>query len=147
MKRSALRLLAATLVLFSFSAAWAEDDHAYTEGAVVSVGYIRTEPGKFDDYMRYLASTYKSMMEAEKKAGLILDYGVYQAFPRNLNEPDLILTITFKNMAALDGLEAKADPIVKQIFSSLKKADEGFADRGKIRTNLGGEILRELILK
>jgi len=147
MKRSATRLLAAALMLFSVSAVLAEDDHAYTEGPVLNVNYIRTEPGKFDEYLRYLSTTYKTLMEAQKKAGLILDYGVYQAFPRNTQEPDLILTITFKNLAALDGLDAKVDPIVKQVFSSLKQADQAQIDRGKMRTDMGGELVRQLILK
>jgi len=146
MKRSVTRLLTAAFMLFSISA-FAEDDHAYTEGPVIQVDYIRTEPGKFDDYMKYLSTTYKSLMETGKKAGVILDYGVYQAFPRGPQEPDLILTMTFKNMAALDNMNAKVDPIVKQVFSSLKQADQSSIERGKLRTDLGGELLRQLILK
>jgi hypothetical protein len=147
MKRSATRLLAAALVLFSVAAFAADEDHAYTEGPVISVDYIRTAPGKFDEYMKYLSTTYKALMEAGKKAGIILDYGVYQAFPRNPQEPDLILTMTFKNMAAMDNMNAKIDPIVKQVFSSLKQADQADIDRGKLRTDLGGELLRQLVLK
>lgn len=149
MKRSATRLLIAAFMLFPVSMALAQDqsDHAYTEGPVIAVQYIRTEPGKFDEYLRYLATTYKSLMEAQKKAGIIMDYAAYQTFPRSLQEPDLILTTTFKNMAALDGLDAKADPIVKKTFSSLQKADEASIARGKLRTDMGGELVRQLILK
>jgi hypothetical protein len=41
--------------------------------AVTELAYIKVKPGKFDDYMKYLDTTYKSLMEANKKAGLISD--------------------------------------------------------------------------
>jgi hypothetical protein len=147
MKIYATRMLAAALMLFSVSAAMGQDDHAYTEGPVVNVAYIRTEPGKFDEYLRYLAGTYKALMEEQKKAGIIQDYAVYAANPRTPQEPDLILTVTYKNMAALDGLDAKVDPLVKKLFSSLGQADQASAERGKLRTQLGAEFVRKLELK
>src|SRR5262245_55378872 len=115
MNRITARLAAAALLLLSVPVL-ADDDHAYTEGPVVTVSYVRTEPGKFDEYMKYLATTYKALMEEQKKAGLILDYGVYAAAPRTLQDPDLILTVTVKNMAALDDVNAKNDPILKKVF-------------------------------
>lgn len=145
MKVSANRLVAVALTLFSLAAI--ADDHAYTEGPVINVSYIRTEPGKFEEYLKFLSTTYKTLMEEQKKAGVILDYGVYAANPRTPQEPDLILTVTYKNMAALDDLDAKVDPLVKKIYSSLDKADAASAERGKLRTQLGGEQLRELKLK
>lgn len=147
MKRSAMPLCAALLLLCSFGTAVAEDDHAYTEGAVVEVSYIRVEPGKFDEYMKYLAGTYKVLMEEQKKAGVILNYSVFAATPRTPQDPDLILTITYKNMAALDNLDAKVDPIMKKAFASLAKASEASIERGKLRTQLGSQLVRELILK
>jgi hypothetical protein len=53
--------------------------------------YIKVKPGKFEDYMKYLSTTCKSIMEAENE-GLIGGYGVYSAEPRTPQEPDLILT-------------------------------------------------------
>lgn len=147
MKRPIVSLCAAMLSVFSLSTAMADDERAYTEGPVVDVSYIRTEPGKFDEYMKFLSTTYKALMEEQKKAGVILDYGVLAATPRTLDDPDLILTITYKNMAALDGLDAKTDPLLKKLYSSLSKADEASVDRGKLRTQIGSDLLRELILK
>jgi hypothetical protein len=128
-------------------AAWAEEDHAYTEGAVLSVGYIRTKYGMFDEYMKYLDGPYKQLMEEQKKAGAIVDYGVYQAYPHNPHEPDIILTVVYKNWAALDGLRDKVDPIMKKVFGSMDSASKGAVDREKVREALGGAFLRELKLK
>jgi hypothetical protein len=45
------------------------------------VSSIRTEPGMFETCLKYLSTTYKQMMDEQKKAGIILDYAVYQATP------------------------------------------------------------------
>ena len=62
---------AALVGLAVMSVAALADDHAYTEGSVVNVAAIRTEYGKFDDYMKYLDTTWKAEQEAAKKAGYI----------------------------------------------------------------------------
>ena len=128
-------------------AAWAEEERTYTDGAVLSVGYIRTKYGMFDEYMKYLAGPYKRLMEEQKKAGTIVDYGVYQAYPRNPNEPDIILTVVYKNWAALDGLRDRVDPMMKRVFGSMDAASKGAVDRDKVREALGGAFLQELKLK
>jgi len=128
-------------------ATWADEERAYTEGTVVSVGYVKTKPGMFDEYLRYLAGPYKHLMEEQKKAGTIVDYGVYQAYPRSPHDPDLILTVTYKNWAALDGLRDKLDPLLKKEFGSMDGASKGAVDREKLRENLGGQFLHELRLK
>lgn len=146
MKKSVLLLLAAILTV-STSATRAEDDHAYTQGPVTLVSFVRTEPGMFEDYLRYLDNTYKKIMEAEKKQGIILDFAIYQSLPRDAQDADLILTITYKNMAAFDNLQAASDPVIKEVFGSLPKAASASADREKLRKQLGNQLVRQLILK
>ena len=123
------------------------DERSFTEGSVVVVSNIRTEPGQFDNYLKYLAGTYKSLMEEYKKAGIILDYGVYSTSPTNPSEPDLILTVAYKNLAAMDNLDAKQDPIGKKIWGSLQASSQASAERGKMRAQLGSRMLRQLVLK
>ena len=79
------------------------DDHSYSEGPVVNVGRIRTVDGHFDDYMKWLSTTWKQEQEAAKKAGYILSYQVMQIEPRGPDDADLLLMVTYKNWAALDG--------------------------------------------
>lgn len=146
LKKPILLLLAAFLTI-SASVTRADDDHAYTQGPVVIVSYVRTQPGMFEEYMRYLGSTYKHLMEEYKKQGIITDYSVYQSRPRDPQDADLILTVTYKNMAALDDLQARTDPTAKQAFGSLAKASSASADRGKLRTEVGSQMIRQLILK
>ena len=146
MKKPILLLLAAILTV-SASVTRAQEDHAYTQGPVVIVSFVRTEPGMFDEYLRYLDVTYKRLMEEYKRQGIVTDYAIFQAIPRDPNDADLILTITYKNMAAFDELQARTDPVVKQVFGSLPKAASASAERDKMRKQLGSQMVRQLILK
>ena len=146
MKKFILLLLAAILTI-STSAVRAQEDHAYTQGPVTIVSFVRTEPGMFEEYLRYLSNTYKKLMETQKKQGVVTDYAVYQTLPRGPQDADVILTVTYKNMAALDGLQERTDPLIKETFGSLPKADSASADRDKLRKQLGSQLVRQLILK
>lgn len=128
-------------------AALADEDHPYTEGTVVNVAAIRTEYGKFDDYMAYLGTTWKAQQEAAKKAGHILSYRVITVEPRGEDDPDIYLVTNYKNWAALDDATAKNDAIAKQVEGSLAAANKGAVDRGKIRRVLGSWTGQELVLK
>jgi hypothetical protein len=122
-------------------------DRPYTEGPVSVVSAIRTETGMFDDYMAWIAGPWKQDMEAQKKAGIVVEYKVYATSPRNPNEPDLYLVVTYKNWASFDGLNAKLDPITEKLSGSVQKANAEAVGRGKMRKVLGDEILQQLILK
>jgi hypothetical protein len=123
------------------------DDHAFTEGPVVNVASIRTIDGKFDDYMKWLDTTWKREQEAAKKAGYIVSYQVLTVEARGPDDPDVYLVITYKNWAALDGAIAKGDAIAKQIEGSVAAANQSEADRGKIRRVLGASTMQVLELK
>ena len=123
------------------------DDHAYTEGPVVNVAAIRTEYGKFDDYMKYLDTTWKAEQEAAKKAGYITGYRVITVEARTENDPDVYLVIYYKNWAALDNSTAKGDAIAKQVEGTLEAQNKGAVDRGRIRRVLGSWTGQELTLK
>jgi hypothetical protein len=144
-RKHVLGFLGAVLALGATVASAA--DRPYTEGSVLNVSSIRTEPGMFDAYMNFLATTYKQNMEAQKAAGIILDYDVYVAVPRGPDDPDIYLVTTYKNMAALDGLAEKTDPIMQKLFGDMAQRSAATISRGKMRTALGSEQIRELKLK
>lgn len=146
MKTRALGALAGLFAFVALTGAQAAD-RPWTEGPVSEISSIRTEPGKFDDYMAWLAGPYKQMMEAMKAAGLIVDYAVYATSPRSPSDPDLYLVTVYKNMAALDDLAAKSDPIAEKLQGSLAEQNKAYIDRGKMRTVLGSQLIREAVLK
>ena len=143
-----LTALAATVMSMSvMSSAFADDSRTYTEGTVTNVSSVRTKPGMFDAYMKWLDTTYKQLMEEEKKAGIIVDYAVYAAVPRSPHDPDLYLTVTFKNLAALDGLDDRVEPIERKVWATRDAANKADADRESMREIIGSELIRHLNLK
>jgi hypothetical protein len=123
------------------------DEKFYSEGDVVTVEGIRTVYGHFDDYMKFLATTWKQEMESAKSAGYIVSYEVYGAEPRGPDDPDLYLVVHYKNWAALDGLHDRMEALAQKIYGSTDAASQGAIERGKIRRPLGGQIVQVLKLK
>jgi len=146
-KTRALGALLGALAFASVAGVAHAADRPYTEGNVMQVTAIRTEPGMFDEYMKYLAGPYRQIMEEQKKAGVIVDYSFYSALPRGPHDADLYIVTVYKNMAALDGLDAKVDPITERIMGSMEQQSSATVQRGKLRTILSDEIIRELVLK
>jgi hypothetical protein len=123
------------------------DGRDYTDGSVVNVASIRTVDGHFDEYMHWLATTYKRLMDAQKKAGLILSYQVMVVEARGPHDPDIYLITEYKNWAALDGLGHKTDAVIAEVVGSLEQADHAQAEREKIRTVLGSQTMQAAVLK
>jgi hypothetical protein len=124
----------------------AQDERAYTDGPVTEMDYIRVEYGRFEEYIDWLNSTWKPTMEATKKAGLIIDYKVFSSTPPSPDHPDIILWITYKNMAALDkGAEEEA--VAKKVICSTECQNKARVGRNEYRKVLRRQYIRELILK
>jgi hypothetical protein len=125
----------------------AQDERAYTEGPVSEMDYIHVEYGHFEEYIDWLNSTWKPTMEAMKKAGLIIDYKVLRLTPKSVDQPNIILMITYKNAgAALDkGVELEA--VAKKVICSTECQNKARVGRNEYRKVLGTEYIRELILK
>jgi len=140
-------LAVATLSMASVSTVLADDSKPYTDGPVSEVTSIRTKPGMFDAYMKWLDTTGKQLRDEEKKAGIIVDYAVFEVMPRSPHDPDLYLVVTYKNMAALDGLGDRVEPIMKKIWATRDAAEKADADRESMREILGTEVIRQLDLK
>jgi len=128
------------------TSAWA-DGRDYNDGPVVNSYYIRTIDGHFDDYMHWLATTYKKEQEAAKAAGLITNWRVLVVEARTPQDPDIILVTEYKNWAALDHLAGKMEQVSAQVEGSVDAANKSEADRAKIRTVLGSRTSQEAILK
>ncbi|MEI7037558.1 hypothetical protein [Fulvimonas yonginensis] len=145
MKRVAM-LFASLMLSAVMGATFAQEAKPYREGAVRQVSFIKIKPGQFNNYMKYLDGPYKAVMEASMKAGLITGWSVYEAQARTPQDPDLILTVNYPNMAALDRTD-EADAIRAKVAGSLEAQDKAAIDRESMRELLGSQLIRELILK
>ncbi|HVZ69805.1 MAG TPA: hypothetical protein VG891_10100 [Rhizomicrobium sp.] len=138
--------LAALFALIILPAA-AASDRGYDNGPVWDFTAIQTKDGHFDDYMKFVTTTWKKQQEAMKKAGYITDYKVYVVVDPRDNEPDIYLATQVKNMAEFDRSLDEMEAFFAKNFGSQDQANKEQADRGTIRTIRGDMLARELILK
>ena len=127
--------------------ALAQNDRQYTDGPVTEVDYVQVEYGHFAEYIDWLNSTWKPTMEAMKKAGLIIDYKVFQANPKSLDQPNIYLWITFKNAAAALDKGVELEYVARKVIGSTEYQNTKRVERSAYRKRLGIEFIRELILK
>ena len=129
----------------------AQNARGFSYGSVTLVNYVHVYYGHFEEYMAWVTSTWLPTMEAAKKAGLIIDYKVFQADPKNPDEPNLFLEITFKNFAAYAGdLGDKTDEfeaVTEKVICSLECQNQARVHRNELRKVLGNEVIREIIFK
>ena len=146
MKRPIAWLFAGLLSLLALPAV--AQDRAWSEGPVTNVSAIKIVDGQFENYMEYLSKNWKVVMEEAKKAGYVLDYHVYGAQAHNPQEADVYLVVTYPNMAMLDGMDKKMEPIQAKVLKmNVREADEASGKRVVMRTLMGEELLREINLK
>jgi hypothetical protein len=145
--RTLLRILgsaALTLVLCSTLVVTsdAQAHRPYKDGPVVNVSSVRTLPGQYDNYMLYLYGDYAKLMEAQKAAGMITAWSVLRAQPQHPDDPDVFLTVTYPNMAALDNLRDRTDPIAQKVLNhSPEQSAAANAQRGQMRRAIGSQLL------
>ncbi len=126
----------------------AASGRVYTEGPVTVMTYVRSKPGMFERYMAYLNGPYRMIMEAQKTAGLITAYAIQTSPTRTPQDHDLLLTVTYRNWAALDGLADRSDGVANRVRQNTpQQRDQEFIDRAEMREVLGSRNYQQLVLK
>jgi opacity protein-like surface antigen len=119
----------------------------YDNGPVWQISYIESQPGMFDDYMQYLSTGWRQGLEAEKRAGNVLDYKVLGVANARDGEPDVVLITQFKNMAVFDESLDALDRRTAAQWGSVQASNQGYIDREKLRKQRGSIMARELRFK
>jgi hypothetical protein len=130
--------------------AWAGPAQAeapYTEGSVWQVTMVHTKPGMSDDYLKGLAKNLKTTLEEQKKQGLILSYKILLGQAATPGDFDIVNMVEYANMAALDGLREKTDPIATKLIGSEDQQRQSAMKRAEIREIVGSKLMREITLK
>jgi len=141
-----LRTFTAIALLLVGTSAFAQAS-SYTPGTVWTFSNIQIEPGQFENYMDFLATTWKKSNEFGKKEGNVVSYHVFQVNnPRN-GEPDLILAIESKDY--LTNAEQLALQKKYEAFLAMdqRKMNAASGERKVMRKLLGNMELQELKLK
>ncbi len=119
----------------------------YTEGTVWTLTMIKTKAGLGDDYFRQISQSVKPVYEEEKKQKIILDYKILEGDAMGPEDFNIIIMVEYPNMAALDGLRDKMDPIVEKVMGSQDQQRATAVKRLDIREILGTKTMREITLK
>ena len=119
----------------------------YTEGGVWQVTMVRTKPGMGDDYLKALAKIFKSTNDEAKKQGIISDYKILVGDAATQQDYDMLLMIQYPNMAAMDGLRDKTDPIANKLVGTDDQQRDLAVKRLEIREIMGDKLMREITLK
>jgi hypothetical protein len=119
----------------------------YTEGAVWTLTFVKTKAGLSDEYFRQISQTVKPVYEAARSQKIILDYKILSGDAFGMNDADIIIMVEYPNMAALDGLREKMEPIMTKAMGSDDQRKDTAVKRLDIREILGTKMMRELTLK
>jgi hypothetical protein len=144
--KSLLTLLLMTTSLCSFAEVY--EDYTPSEEHI-QLTVVAVEPNYLDDYLVNLNRTWVKGMEIQKKLGYIEDYSVYTS--DSANSPNVWLTITYKNMGAMQPSEKKYKAINKE-WLKLYGDDEDEIDgisKGyeEIRTMVDSQIINKVNFK
>ena len=119
----------------------------YTEGPVWTLTMVKTKSGMSDDYLKQIGQSVKPVMEEEKKQKLILDYKILDGDAMGAQDFNILIMVQYPNMAALDGLRDKTDPIIEKAMGGEDQRRATAVKRLDIREILGVKTMREITLK
>jgi hypothetical protein len=144
--KSALSALMLAAMLAASGSSFGQES-SYTPGTVWQFAYIKTEPGQFENYMDWLAGTFKKINEFSKKDGSEVSYHVLQVNDAREGEPDLILVTEYKDYMTNAQRLALQKRIESMLALDAHKGDTESGGRKSMRKLAGGMELQELILK
>ena len=98
------------VLTFSISNVFAEiwDDYEPSDQQI-QLTVIDVQSNYLDNYLVNLKRTWVRSVEVQKELGQIVDYGVYVS--DGANSPNVWLTITYENMAAMQQSKEKWDAV------------------------------------
>jgi hypothetical protein len=151
MKRATLSLVFVFLCAIGAQAQTTPPGPATTASNVWRVVYFDVKPGKGTDFMTFLRTHSKPIMDEQKKQGLILDYKYFsQPVTDGPGDWDVALIIVYRNYA--DAIDFNAERSAK--FDAISLAHYGSAEartkagdlQNELRTVVSSQLAREQIL-
>ena len=126
---------------------YAQVNRPYRNGSVWNIAFIRMKPGMDTAYLNYVAGAWKAEQEAQKKDGNILSYRVLSVEAHTPGEWNLMLMTEYKNLAAMEASEDKAEAVAQRVIGNDEKQMQGYRERAEIREVMGARLAREIILE
>ena len=88
----------------------------------IQLTVVAVEPNYLDDYLVNLKKTWVRAMEIQKELGYVVDYGVYTS--DNANSPNVWLTITYENMAAMQPSEEQYNKVNSELEKRYEETED-----------------------
>jgi hypothetical protein len=134
------------LSLMLFATAVAQDQ--YTEGTIERVILVRVLPGHFNAAMEDMKKNLQPIYEAEKSSGLIEGYQIFlNQTKANSDDWDIGISLTYKNMAALDGLGMKVLDLRMKQYGDKSKEQKTINQRVENIQTVASYLIRNIALK
>ncbi len=146
--KQVVRLAVGSLCLSLILLATATAQDQYTEGTVERVILLRILPGHFSAAMEDMKKNLQPIWEAEKSAGLIEGYQVFfNQTKANPEDWDTGISLTYKNMAALDGLGMKVLDLRMKQYGDKSKEQQTINKRVENMQTVSIYLIRNVALK
>jgi hypothetical protein len=120
---------------------------SYTPGSVWVASRIDVLPGQLENYMDYLATTWKRVQELGKRDGMILSYRVLEYQNARQGEPDLLLLVEYKDFLTTAQQEAMQNRVEALLSQNPRTAAAAAGQRTAMREPMGSIMFQELVLK
>jgi len=136
------------LAAFASSPAMAQDhERGWEQGPIVQVTEVHVKDGMFNAYINDLNNVWRKFIEAQMEDGDVIGYAMFGNPDQRDGEPDLFLTVTYKNWAAYDRGVEYFEELGEEVMGSMKEMREANIDRGELRTIGSTYTLREIKFK
>ena len=146
--KPAVSLAGAVLLAFGTSTVAVRAQVPYSQGTVTRVVLLSTIPGHSNALFTDLKKNFVPLWEVEKNAGLILNYSVFvNQTSSGPNDWDTGYTITYKNMAALDGLPDKLYELRLKQYGSKENEQKVIEKRIENAKLVSSYLLRDITLR
>jgi hypothetical protein len=147
MKKVKTLFVSAAMIFATLATPAMAQEVSYKPGSVWEASRIDVLPGQFQNYMDYLATTWKKNQELAKAEGIVLDYHVLAVNNARQGEPDLVLIIEYKDYQTTAQQEAFSKKVNAMMAMDYRQQAAANGERGKMRELMGSTEYQELILK
>jgi hypothetical protein len=139
-------ICAATAIALSLvmGSATAQEKFPFVEKSVWTIAYVLTKPGQFNAYFIDLSKVWLEYIKKQKEDGQVLSYKLLRVEFARDNEPDMIIMVEYKNMAALDQGTEHVEQLVREVQGSIENSTKSAIAREALRQLKGTVLLREL---
>lgn len=120
---------------------------SYTPGPYWVVQGVYLEDGQFENYMDYIADTYRRSQDFARQSGWITGYRIFANVNRRSDEPDLYLITEMPRLATPQEMVERERRMNEHMRQTTRQAEEASGQRVRMRRLGSNLLLQELTLR